>query len=130
VESCHAAQNRRCVGASADRRKFSNKSIRAHARAGWEVFPVNPKGGQIEGHTVYPSLRDIPVPIERVTLYLPPAVGVTVLPDIAAAQPAEFFVNPGAESAALLSKAARLGLEPTLACSIIDVGASPAEFSD
>jgi len=33
------------LGASADRAKFGNKSVRAHARAGYEVYPVNPSGG-------------------------------------------------------------------------------------
>lgn len=116
------------VGASADRSKFSNKSIRAHARQGWEVFPVNPRGGEIEGLPVFASLRDIPTRIDRVSLYLPPALGLSVLADIAAVKPAEFFVNPGAESEELVAAAEKLGLTPILACSIVDVGASPAEF--
>ena len=118
------------VGASADRSKFSNKSVRAHAKQGWDVYPVNPKGGEIEGLKVHASLKDIPVKLDRVSLYLPPAVGVRILPEIAAANPAEFFVNPGAESGELVEQAKRLGLDPILACSILDVGASPNEFPD
>jgi len=94
------------------------------------VYPVNPKGGEIEGLRAYQSVRDIPVPIDRVTLYLPPAVGVKALADIAATKPAEFFVNPGAESEELVAEAKRLGLTPILACSIIEIGASPAQFPD
>lgn len=116
------------VGASADRSKYSNKSIRAHVRQGWEVFPVNPKGGEIEGLKVYASLAEIPKAIDRVTLYLPPAAGVGVLPQIAAAKPAEFFVNPGAESDELIEKARALGLDPILACSIVDLGVTPSQF--
>lgn len=118
------------VGASADRSKFSNKSVRAHLRQGWRVFPVNPRGGEIEGLRVYPRLSEIPEPVFRVTLYLPPAVGLAVLPEIAAANPQEFFVNPGAESEDLVQAAQRLGLDPLLACSIVDIGARPSEFSD
>ena len=116
------------VGASADRSKYSNKSIRAHLRQGWTVYPINPKGGMIEGLTAFASLADLPAPPFRVSLYLPPAVGIKVLPDIAAANPEEFFVNPGAESGQLLEEARRLGLKPILACSIVDVGARPSEF--
>lgn len=116
------------VGASADRGKFSNKSIRAHLKQGWEVYPVNPKGGEIDGLKVYASVKDIPVKLDRVSLYLPPVVGLSVLPDIAAVQPDEFFVNPGAESDELLEQARKLGLDPIVACSIIDIGESPAEF--
>ena len=116
------------VGASADRSKFSNKSVRAHVAKGWEVFPVNPKGGEIEGLKVFTSLRDIPVKLNRVTLYLPPSVGIQALPEIASIKPDEFFVNPGAESDELIEEAERLGLNPLRACSIVDLGVSPAQF--
>ncbi|MEP0846746.1 MAG: CoA-binding protein [Phycisphaerae bacterium] len=116
------------LGASADRSKFGNKSVRAHVAQGWEVYPVNPRGGEIEGLHVYKSICDVPRPITRVSSYLPPAVGVAVLDDVAAAQPGEFFVNPGAESDELIEKARSLGLDPILACSIVDLGVSPAAF--
>lgn len=117
------------IGASADRNKFSNKSVRAYLQQGWDVYPVNPKGGEIEGLKVYASVKDVPVKLIRVSLYLPPAVGVDVLPDIAAIKPVEFFVNPGAESDELVTRARELGLDPILACSIVDIGATPAEFT-
>ena len=41
------------LGASADRSKFGNQSVRAHLQQGYVVYPVNPKGGEIEGQTVY-----------------------------------------------------------------------------
>ncbi|MCG3126667.1 MAG: hypothetical protein CHACPFDD_01519 [Phycisphaerae bacterium] len=114
------------VGASADRTKFSNKAIRAYLQQDWEVYPVNPKGGEIEGLRVYASLREIEGDLDRISLYLPPAVGIRVLPDVAAAAPDEFWVNPGAESDELLAEARRLGLDPIVACSIVAVGVSPA----
>ena len=116
------------VGGSGERGKFSNKAVRAYVQEGWEVYPVNPKGGRIEGLNAYASIEDIPVKIDRVTLYLPPELGVKVLPSIAAIKPAELFVNPGAESDELVKQAEALGLDPILACSIVDLGVSPADF--
>jgi uncharacterized protein len=116
------------VGASTERSKFSNKAVRAYDRDGWEVFPINPKGGEIEGHKAYPSIRDMPVKIDRVTLYLPPELGLKVLDDIAAVKPDEFYVNPGAESEVLIERARSLGLDPIQACSIVEIGAAPSEF--
>ena len=116
------------VGASADRSKYSNKSVRAHLAQGWTVYPINPKGGEIEGLSVYTSIADVPLPLDRVTMYLPPSVGIDVLPDIAAAGPNEFFVNPGAESDELVEQARTLGLDPILACSIVDLGVRPGDF--
>lgn len=118
------------LGASADRRKFGNQAVRTYLRRGWAVYPVNPRGGEIEGVTCYRSLADIPVPINRVLLYLPPAVGLTLLPAIAAVRPDEFYVNPGAESAELLAEAQRLGLDPICACAIVALGERPEVGED
>lgn len=113
------------VGASADPTKFGNKSVRAHLRQGWDVIPINPKGGQIEGLPVLTSLRDVIGPVDRVSLYLPPELGIKELPEIAALRPAEFFVNPGAESDDLAEAARRMGLDPIIACSIVAIGERP-----
>lgn len=118
------------IGASSDRGKFSNKAVRAYIEHGWEVYPVNPKGGEIEGLKVYASIEEIPAKIDRITLYLPPAVGVKAMPSIAAAKPAELFVNPGAESEELVAAAKGLGLDPILACSILELGVSSERYPD
>lgn len=118
------------VGASADRSKYSNKAIRAYLAHGWEVLPINPKGGTIEGLKVFSSVADIVGPVDRVTLYLPPALGLKSIPEIAAVKPSEFFVNPGAESPELVAAAEQIGLQPILACSIIEIGARPSQFTD
>lgn len=116
------------IGASAERAKYGNKSVRAHAKQGWEVYPINPRGGEIEGLRVYTSLNAVPVKLNRVSLYLSPAAGMKVLPEIASVRPAEFFVNPGAESEELIAEARRLGLDPIQACSIVNIGEEPDHF--
>ena len=118
------------LGASRDRAKFGNKSVRAHVRAGWQVFPINPHANVIEGLPAFRSLQDVPVrPLDRVSVYLPPELGITLLEEIAACQPREVWLNPGSESDELLSAVQRLGLPMICACSIGDVGMSPAMFS-
>lgn len=116
------------IGASADRGKFGNKSVRAHLQQGWDVYAVNPRGGEIEGLKAYASVRDIPVKVDRVSLYLPPERALPLLRDIAELAPDEFFVNPGAESDELIDEARKLGLDPIIACSIVDLGESPDDF--
>lgn len=117
------------LGASRDRRKYGNKSVRAHARAGWQVFPINPRADEIEGFRAYHSLRDLPVrPIDRVSVYLPPEIGLTLLEDISACQPREVWLNPGSESDGLIAAVEKLGLSVICACSIVDVGVSPEMF--
>ncbi len=110
------------IGASADRAKYGNKSLRAHVRNGYDVYPVNPKGGEIEGLKVYRTLADVPVErLARVSLYVPPHVGITLLDEIAAKGCDELWLNPGSESPELLACAFELGLDPIQACSIVDV---------
>lgn len=117
------------LGASAERNKFSNKSVRAHVQQGYTVYPVNPKGGEIEGLPVYKSLAEIPPGnLDRISVYLPPAVGMKVLPEIIARGTDELWLNPGADSDELVAAAQAAGLNVIQACSIVDLGVSPAQF--
>lgn len=119
------------IGASADRKKFGNKSVRAHRQMGYTVYPVNPKGGQIEGLTVYRSLSEVPAKrLNRISVYLPPAAVLSVLEEIAAVECDELWLNPGSESAEVVERARELGLAPILACSIVDVGVHPDDLPE
>jgi hypothetical protein len=118
------------LGASADRSKFGNKSVRAHLQQGYDVYPVNPKGGEIEGLAVYKTLTDIPVDhLTRISVYLPPQIGLRIIDEIAAKGCDELWLNPGSESDELADRARELGLDPIIACSIVDLGTLPAQFS-
>jgi uncharacterized protein len=116
------------IGASPERRKYGNKSLRAHQSVGWNVVPINPTATEVEGHRAFKSVSEVAEPIDRVTMYVPPPVGIKLLEEIAAKKPAEFWLNPGTESRELIQRAKELGLDPILGCSIIDLGVSPADF--
>lgn len=117
------------LGASTDRSKFGNKSVRAHLQQGFEVFPINPKGGEIEGRKVYARLADVPVErLDRVSVYLPPQLGIKLLDEIAAKGCDELWLNPGSESDELIERANDLGLNVIQACSIVALGVSPSQF--
>ena len=118
------------LGASQDRRKYGNKAVRAYRECGLVVLPVNPREATIEGLAAYPSLEAIDGLLDYVSLYLPPAVGIKLLPAIAAKQPREVWLNPGSESDELLDAAADLHLRTIVACSILALGRSPGEFPD
>jgi predicted CoA-binding protein len=107
------------LGASNDREKFGNRAVRAYLSQGWTVYPVNPKEAKIEGITSYASIADVPTPVDRASLYVPPAIGLQLLDAIHIRGAKELWVNPGSGSPALLARAEELGLVVVEACSII-----------
>jgi uncharacterized protein len=116
------------IGASNDRRKYGNKAVRAYLQRGYSVYPVNPNESQIEHLPVFKSIKDVPVRPERTSVYVPPQVLLTLLPDIAAKECDELWLNPGTASPAVVAEAERLGLNVVQACSILDLGLSPSRL--
>ena len=119
------------VGASSDRRKFGNKSLRAHEGAGWQVYPVHPSETEIEGLPAYRSIAEIPVEkLDRISVYLPAAVCLKVLSTFTAKPVGEVWLNPGADDDSVIAAATALGLNVVTACSIVDLGFSPGQFGE
>ena len=118
------------VGASRDRRKFGNISVRAHQQQGYDVFPVNPNATEVAGLAAYSGLSSVPVEqLDRVTVYLPPEQVLVVLEEIAGLRcpPREVWLNPGSSSAAVRRRAGELGLPIIEGCSIVNLGISPSD---
>jgi hypothetical protein len=117
------------IGASQDRNKFGNKAVRVFADKGYKVYPIHPKLSEIEGHKVYSSILQVPEKeLDMVSFYLPPAVGMKVIEDVAKVKCKEVWLNPGSESDELVEKAESLGLTVIQACSIVSVGSSPSRY--
>ena len=116
------------VGASSDRRKFGNKALRAFKAAGCRVIPVNPNEREIEGMAAYASVLDVPERIDMATVYVPPDIGLGLLPELEEKEIPEIWINPGAESPELLAAARRLKLNIVTACSIVGIGQDPDSF--
>jgi uncharacterized protein len=116
------------VGASSNRDKFGNKALRAFARRGYKVIPINPHEAEVEGHRAYPSVLDVPGEIDLATIYVPPHTGVRVMDELAKKGVPEVWLNPGADGHDVLARARELGLKTSQLCSIIAIGESPGNF--
>jgi predicted CoA-binding protein len=116
------------IGASSNRSKFGNKALRAFAAQGYRVIPINPGEAQVEGYKAYPSVLDVPGPIDMATVYVPGAIGVTVMDDLAKKGVGEVWLNPGADDDPVVARARALGLNTVIACSIIGIGDSPGRY--
>ena len=113
------------IGASSNRSKFGNRAIRAYERQGYTVLAINPNEREVEGHQTYPSVLDVPGPIDIATVYVQPAVGVTVMEQLAKKGVPEVWLNPGADDDEVVERARQLGLKTIQACSIMAIGESP-----
>jgi predicted CoA-binding protein len=99
------------VGASNDPRKFGYQVYRSLRDAGYEVYPVNPKGGELEGAEVYRTLADLPRKPEVIDLVVPPAVTEQVVREAHNLGLNRVWMQPGAESEAAVSYCQEHGMQ-------------------
>jgi predicted CoA-binding protein len=116
------------IGASNNHEKFGNKAVRAYVARGHSVFPVSLKQATVEGLRAFRSILDVPANLDATLVYVPPEVTLRLLPAIARKGPGALYLNPGSEDDAVLARAAELGLQPILACSILAIGDRPANY--
>ncbi|MCX7996218.1 MAG: CoA-binding protein [Patescibacteria group bacterium] len=111
------------VGVSQDSKKYGHRIFRDMVYAGWKVYGVNPKGGKVEGHKLYPSIAELPVIPDTAVLVIPPQAAKELLPEIVQKGIRHVWFQPGAESEDGITEAERLGLHVThSACIMIRSG--------
>ena len=76
----HTAKTIAIVGLSSNQLRASNFVGYYLKRHGYRVIPVNPRESEILGQTCYPSLLDIPEPVDVVDVFRAPSA----VPEIAA----------------------------------------------
>lgn len=91
------------VGASTDQSKFGYKVFRSLREAGYVVYPVNPKGGELEGATVYPSLAELPQTPDVIDIVVPPPVTEQIVSEVHKLGLDRVWMQPGAESDAAIT---------------------------
>ena len=74
-----AARTVAVVGCSTDPRKAAHYVPRALLGAGYRVVPVHPSAGEILGQRAYPSLAEVPEPVDLVNVFRP----ATEAPEVA-----------------------------------------------
>jgi hypothetical protein len=116
------------IGASSNRDKFGNKALRAFAKRGYTVIPINPGETEIEGHRTFASVLDVPGHIDLATVYVPPQTGVRIMEELASKGVPQVWLNPGADGSEVLTRARELGLRTEQLCSIIAIGESPSSY--
>jgi predicted CoA-binding protein len=99
------------VGASQDPGKFGNRVFHSLREAGYAVYPVNPKGGELGGVKVYTSLADLPRLPEVVDTVVPPVVTEQVVREMHELGLTRVWMQPGSESQAAIAYCSEHGIQ-------------------
>ena len=86
------------VGFSENPLKYGNIIFLDLQRAGYQVYPVNKRGGLIGGEKVYRSLADIPDLIDVVDVVVPPTQACEIVLECVKIGIGKIWLQPGAES--------------------------------
>ena len=86
------------VGVSQDPTKYGARIFRTLRDAGYTVYPVNPKGGELDGSPVYASLADLPAKPDVVDLVVPPTVTEQLVVTAHELGLDRIWMQPGSES--------------------------------
>jgi uncharacterized protein len=107
------------IGASDNPERFSYQALGLLKQKGHKVFPVHQRLKTIEGMTVYPSIKDVPEPMDTVSLYVAANISSSIGVDILAAKPKRIIFNPGAENPELAQKAKAQGITTIEDCTLV-----------
>jgi predicted CoA-binding protein len=99
------------VGASQDPTKFGYRVYRSLRDAGYTVYPVNPRGGELLGEAIYPTLADLPQRPEVVDTVVPPPVTEQIVQEMQALGLSRVWMQPGSESAAAIAYCEEQGID-------------------
>jgi len=102
------------VGLSPDRMRASNGIARYLQRSGLRVIPVNPNETEVLGEKSYPSLRDVPVPVDIVDVFRRPEFLPAIAADALAIGAKALWMQQGianAEAAAIATQGGLLVIQ-------------------
>jgi predicted CoA-binding protein len=90
------------VGANDDPRKYGHQIYRNLKNKGYRVVPVNLHRATVDGDTAYPDLASLPEPPDIVNIVVPPHQTLRVLEAAKTLGLTTVWLQPGAESAAVI----------------------------
>ena len=111
------------LGASTNPDRYAFKAMQRLREHGHKAIPVNPAFTEVLGERCYPSIADVPGPIDTVTLYLNAGRSAPLIQDILKAKPGRIIFNPGAENEELAKTALSAGIETVEGCTLVMLGA-------
>ena len=110
-EILRAAQTIAVVGASPDPSRTSHRVMRYLQRAGYRCIPVNPNADEVLGEPCYPSLADLPEPVDLIDVFRRAEYCADVAREAAAIGAPALWLQLGLRSAEARDVAEGVGME-------------------
>lgn len=107
------------IGASDKPERYSYQAVKLLQERGHQVYPVHQRIKTIDGNPVVSSIKDIPEPIDTVSMYVAADISNSISEDILNSNPKRIIFNPGAENPDLASKAQAKGIKTLEACTLV-----------
>lgn len=103
------------LGLSRNPKSFSRQAYDFLKSKGYEMYPVNPSAGIIEGQKSYDSVASLPE-LEAAIFFTPPRVSETLLPECRKKGIMEVWFQPGSADDAVMNLADELGVKYENSC--------------
>ena len=110
-EILRAARTIAVVGASPDPARTSHRVMRYLQRVGYRCIPVNPNADEVLGERCYPSLADLPEPVDLVDVFRRVEYCAGVAREAAAIRAPALWLQLGLRSAEARDVAGEAGME-------------------
>ncbi len=109
------------VGATINKEKFGYKVYKVVKKAGFKVYPVNPKYQEVDGDRCYASLKEVPEKPDVVITIVPPKVTEEIVRQCKELGIGKVWMQPGSESEKAISYCHKNGIEVVHhACFVVD----------
>ncbi|XLQ20376.1 MAG: CoA-binding protein [Candidatus Moraniibacteriota bacterium] len=86
------------IGVSNNVEKYGYKVLENLLDAGFKVFPINPKGGELLHQKVYKNISEISENVDVAVFVIPPKIGESVIVDVMKKGVKMVWLQPGSES--------------------------------
>lgn len=127
IEDFLAQQHLAFVGASHEPKEFSATVYRELKSCGYDLTPVNPHADEIDGDRCYPSVADLPGPVDGAIVMVPAEASAEVVQACVDAGIPRVWLHKGAGPSSVSEEAVGLCREHGI--EVVD-GACPLMFAE
>ena len=107
------------MGASTDPNRYSYKAFHELTEHGFTVFGINPNQKTMDDQPIFAHLREVPLSIDLITLYINSKVSTEIANEILSSKPKVVIFNPGSENPALKKVLESQGVYCLEACTLV-----------